>query len=118
MFEENAINGYKVLGEVSYTENNPDNNPDGNILTFKLSNSDITSRNQLPEGDIYKRVSNEASKPVNTATRADFEEDGSVVCNIWVNDLTGSFTIDIEWVAGQVSHYTFDLSNLTIGGNN
>lgn len=115
MFEETGVNAYRVLGEVIYTVSNPDNNPDGNILTFKLKNADITNKSQLPEGDIYKRVSNEASHPVNTATREDFEDDGSVVCNIWVNNLTGSFTIDIEWVAGEVSHYVFDLTNLTIG---
>lgn len=112
MFNIKGINSYNVVGTVIYTESNPDNNPDGNILTFKMKNADITNKSQLPEGDIYKRISNEASKPVNTATREDFEDDGSVVCNIWVNDETNVFTIEIEWIKGEVSVYTFDVSSL------
>lgn len=116
-FLQTGINSYKVIGTIIYTVSNPDNNPDGNILTFKMKNSDITARAQLPTGDIYKRISESTTKRVNTATRSDFEDDGSVVCNICVNDgtnRTNNLIVEVEWLENQVSHYTFDLSEVTM----
>ena len=115
MFKEVGVNSYVALGFVPYTTSNPVNNPDGNILYFTLKNADITAKSQLPEGDIYHRYSNEASKPVNSATRDDFEADGSIQCAVWVDKDTQVLKITVEWVEGEVSNYLIDLTNLTMG---
>lgn len=119
-FLQTGINSYKVIGSIAYTTSNPDNNPDGNILMFKMKNADITAKSQLPTGDIYERISTSTTKFVNTATRDDFETDGSVVCNVCVNDTVGrtnTLIIKVEWIEGEVSEYIFDLSEVTMEAN-
>lgn len=119
-FIQTGVNSYKVIGSIAYTTSNPDNNPDGNILMFKMKDADITAKTQLPTGTIYKRISESTTQLINTATRDDFETDGSVVCNICVNDgtnRTNTLIVEIEWVAGEVSRYTFDLSEVTMEAN-
>ena len=117
MFVPTGVNSYKVVGTIIYTTNNGNGNPDGNMLIFKMSDADITNKSQLPEGDIYKRISESTTKRVNTATREDFESDGSVVCNICVNDgenRTNTLIVEVEWVEGEISRYVFDLSEATM----
>ena len=114
--KEVGVNSYMVLGTIPYyaAGEAPEGNPAGNIVTFTLKNNEIISRDELPEGDIYHRYSNESSKPVNSATRDEVNADGSISCAIWVDNKTEVFTITVEWKKGEVSTYTFNVSNATM----
>jgi hypothetical protein len=82
----------------------------GNRLTFKLSNSAITKKADLPSGNI---VTIKGENTTNTYTKDAFEDDGSliVVCNT-----TGAtpITIKVSFFEGVVTTYTYITSEATL----
>ena len=102
----NAIN---VVGTLPYADNNDLGLPVGNRFCIKFVNSEITSKSQLPSGDIVTTI---GKYDTNKGTKSDFEDDGSLI--VYGNAYADTNTvIKIEWKPGVISTYTFNFSNAT-----
>ena len=81
----------------------------GNRFSVKIVNSAITSKAQLPSGNIATTI---GAEHTNHYTKAAFEDDGSLilVCNA---SKTVNTVVKIKWVSGVETTYTFDFSGAT-----
>lgn len=100
-----------VLGTVPYYGSaDAYGNAAGNRITVKISNPAITSKDQLPSGNIV--TSTGAAGVTNTYTKTAFEDDGSIILITDVSK-TVPHVVTIKWVSGITTTYTFNCSAAT-----
>lgn len=110
---------YKVNGTVEYDTNQVGGNPAGNIFYVEIINPDITSADDLPTGDI---VTTKTAVRTATYDKTAFENDFTGGAKlIYAGDVTNTSVdkveIDIEFKEGVITHYEFDLNDITRGAN-
>lgn len=114
-FVPTGASSYDAKGTIPYEDANADLGlPAGNRITFKLANTDITAKTDLPTGDICKIY--DADGTVRAYTKDAFETDGSViVCH---NVVAGEVVkIEIAWKAGVTTEYFIDLTKAQMEAN-
>ena len=98
-----------VTGTLPYADNNDLGLPAGNRFTVKFVNSEITSKSQLPSGDIVTTV---GKYDTNKFDKSAFEDDGSLI--LVGNAYQGTTSvIKVEWEQGVISTYAFNFDNAT-----
>ena len=110
---------YRVDGTVEYNANTIDGNSAGNIFMVELVNPDITAKAALPEGNIVTVTTVNGTK---TYTKENFDASyvGGAKLNIGVDVSSTSVDkveVDVEYKAGVITHFEFDLSNIIRGVN-
>ena len=95
-----TVGNYAVYGFIPYNNDTATNTylglPNGNRFVVKTKNSKITSREDLPENTICTIAVSDGT--TNTYTKANFEEDGSLITVLNVRP-SSEVTIDITWKA-------------------
>lgn len=81
----------------------------GHRLSFKLVNPEISSKSDLPSGDICT-VYGEHTE--NTYTKDAFEDDGSLI--VINNVTTGPVRVKVKWAVGKEFEYLFDLTGIAL----
>ena len=99
-----------ILGTVPYYGSaDAYGNAAGNRIVVKISNPAITSKDQLPSGNI---VTSSGDGYTNTYTKTAFEDDGSLILITNVSK-TVPHVVTVKWATGVVTTYTFNSSNAT-----
>ena len=115
---ETNRNTYRVTGEIPYGEADAIFPTAGNRFAVRIANKNITSKSQLPSGTICKTTNKEVASGYNTATKAAFEDDGSLIAIFAPTAATKDAynrEVKIEWEGdGVFVTYTFNLTNATL----
>lgn len=119
-----GMNTFTVNGELPYKSADSIFPTAGNRFAVRIYNNNITSKSQLPSGTIVKTTHTEKAGGYNTGTKADFEDDGSLIAIFAVTAQTkGAYPreVKIAWskaganvVDKDFVTYTFDLSGVTL----
>lgn len=120
-FENNATYGIvqdefvgKVIGTVPYVVNPGLGLETGNVFTIRLKNSEVTSRDNLPNGKICKITNVKVEGGYNEYNKSAFEDDGSLI--VVVNVKAGS-TIEVlvKWTEeADFTTYTYTFEDATM----
>ncbi|MBO7214002.1 MAG: hypothetical protein J6V66_00745 [Clostridia bacterium] len=98
-----------VTGTIPYVNNTAFGLTAGNRIAVKISNPAITSKAELPSGNI---VTSAGDGYTNTYTKSAFEDDGSLVLYTNVSK-TVPHVVTIKWANGVTTTYTFNCSGAT-----
>lgn len=98
-----------VQGTLPYADNNDLGLPAGNRFSVKFTNSKITSKSQLPSGNIVTTI---GKYDTNTFDKSAFEDDGSLILVGNAYQGTNS-VVKVTWETGKESVYTFNFSQAT-----
>lgn len=92
---------FKVYGTLPYSAETPEiGQPAGNRFMLKLNYEGVTSRDDLPSGDICNIIiTDENGNRINSYKKNAFEEDGSLFVIVNAKNNT-TLTINLKWVAG------------------
>lgn len=111
-------NDFVVTGEIPYGEADSIFGTAGNRFAVRVYKDGITSRSDLPSGDIVKTTNTNATGGYNVGTKSDFETDGSLIAVFAPTSETLSAydrEIKIKWASGEdFTTYKFDLSRATL----
>ena len=105
----------KVTGTLPYEEADATLGlPAGNRYTYKIQNSNITSRDQLPSGVIAKITNTQAGSGYNEYDKSAFEEDGSLIVVVNIGNKNIPIVSKMTWTEGNESVYTADLKTVIL----
>ena len=105
---------FDVIGTLVYADADANiGQPAGYRFICNLKNPDITSKSDLPGGDICRVVviGGELNTD-HTYNKNAFESDGSLVLISNIKDINTVVTVSITWASGKTSTYTFTFKNV------
>ena len=119
-----GMNSFAVTGEIPYGSADAIFPTAGNRFAVRIYNRDVTSTASLPSGTIVKTTNTEKAGGYNLGTKADFENDGSLIAIFAPTAQTKDAynrEVKIAWSKAGASvtdadftTYTFDLSGATL----
>lgn len=110
--KQNGI--YQIVGLLPYEDADATLGlPAGNRFTVRIANPDITSKDDLPSGDILKITNKNVPGGYNTYNKSAFEADGSIISVVNIENTGSILEIIIKWTSDGWTTYTYKFNTAT-----